>query len=100
MTKRLRGWQLEKESGIKINLKKEEPTSTPHSGLATKLLYLWSSGLLSPVLVRELADLAIQDGASHVELIQLAEAGAWGAHTGNAHRKIMKQFCSDVKLPD
>ena len=92
MTKRLRGWQLEKESGIKRNVKKEEPTSASQSGLATKLLHLWSCGLLSAVLVKELADLAIQDGASHTELIKLAEAGAWGAHAGNAPFQIMRKF--------
>ena len=100
MTKRLRGWKLEKETGMKRNFKKEEPTSASHSGLATKLLHLWSCGLLSAVLVRELADLAMQDGASHDELIKLAEAGAWGAHHGSAHRDIMSKFCSDVKLPE
>ena len=100
MTKRLRGWKLEMETGMKRNFKKEDPTSTSHSGLATKLLHLWSCGLLSAVLVRELADLAMQDGASHVELIKLAEAGAWGAHHGSAHRDIMSKFCSDVKLPE
>ena len=100
MAKRLRGWQMEMETGRKKIGKNEEPTSTSHSGLATKLLHLWSRGLLSAVLVRELADLALQDGASHAELIKLAEAGAWGAHTGNAHIQIMRKFCSDVKLPE
>ena len=91
---------MEKETGMKRNVKKEEPTSASQSGLATKLLHLWSCGLLSAVLVRELAELAMQDGASHVELIKLAEAGAWGAHQGSAHRDIMSKFCSDVKLPE
>jgi len=79
--------------------KKSQPL--PHSqALAAKLLHLWSCGLLSAVLVRELANLAIQDGAFHAELIKLAEAGAWGAHTGNAHIQITKKFCSDVKAPE
>ena len=49
---------MEMETGRKKIVKNEEPTSNSHSGLATKLLHLWSSGLLSAVLVRELADLA------------------------------------------
>ena len=88
---------MEMETGRKKIVKNEEPTSNSHSGLATKLLHLWSSGLLSAVLVRELADLALQE---HAELIKLAEAGAWGAHTGNAHIQIMRKFWSDVKLPE
>ena len=88
---------MEMETGRKKIVKNEEPTSNSHSGLATKLLHLWSSGLLSAVLVRELADLAPQE---HAELIKLAEAGAWGAHTGNAHIQIMRKFWSDVKLPE
>lgn len=41
MTKRIRGWQLEKETGIKRNVKKEEPTSASQSGLVVTFVVLW-----------------------------------------------------------
>ena len=44
--------------------------------LANKLLFLWARGQLSATLIRELADCAIQDGASHT----IAQTGNWGAH--------------------
>lgn len=100
MAKRLRGWQLEMESGRRPLPKKSALEKVPQSGLANKLLGLWAHGILSAVMVRDLADLAIQDGASHPELLALAKAGGWGAQPGNAHRQIMSTFCPQVQLPD
>ena len=62
------------------------------SSLATRLLHLWGSGLLSATMIRELASLAMEDGASHPELIKLAESGNWGAQPGNIHKQVMKKF--------
>ena len=41
-----------------------EKAGGPQSKLA-KLLGLWAHGMLSAAMIRELADLAIQDGAEH-----------------------------------
>ena len=78
----------------------EKAEKTPQSGLANKLLGLWAQGLLSAVMIRELADLALQDGASHEDLVSLAKAGAWGQQPGNSHRQIMSTFCPQVFLPE
>ena len=61
---------------------------------------LWAHGLLSAVMIRELADLAIADGASHPDLVALAPTGNWGAQTGNCNRQILNAFCPQVHLPE
>ena len=73
-----KGKALEKASA----LEKAEPNP---SSLATKLLHLWGSGLLSATMIRELASLAMEDGASHPELVKLAESGNWGAQPQTGH---------------
>lgn len=106
--KRLRGWQLEMESGRKVVPKSKvlektqglEQPEAPQSALANKLLHLWSSGKLSASCIREIAHLAIQDGADHPELLQLGKAGNWGESDKNSHRDIMTQFCPDVRLAE
>lgn len=110
MAKRLRGWQLEMHSGraSKRSLEKpslekdslEKESRTVASALANKLLTLWAQGTLSAVLIRDLADLAIQDGAEGADLIAIAKAGSWGSHPGNTHRQIMNKFCADIHIPD
>ena len=62
------------------------------SGLASKLLTLWSVGTLAACQVQQLAQLAVLDGASMDELIILARAGNWGECPGNCHRDLMRQF--------
>lgn len=49
---------------------------------------------------RQAAHLAMQDGASHNDLHQLANAGSWGQLSGNIHRQIMSKFCPHVLLPE
>ena len=66
-----------------ISLEKDEKPSA----LANKLLALWAQGMLSAVLIREIAHLALQDGAQHNDLVALARTGNWGAQPGNAHRQ-------------
>ena len=105
IAKRLRGWQLEMHSGRASKRSLEKPSlekeSRPvASALANKLLTLWAQGTLSAVLIRDLADLAIQDGAEGADLIAIAKAGSWGSHPGNAHRQIMNKFCADIHIPD
>ena len=87
--KRLRGWELEKESGMlqRKALGKAPAEPERESQLATKLLSLWAHGMLSAILVRELADLALQDKADHVELVALAKTGNWGSQKGNVHKQ-------------
>ena len=100
--KRLRGWELEKESGMlqRKALGKAPAEPERESQLATKLLSLWAHGMLSAILVRELADLALQDKADHVELVALAKTGNWGSQKGNVHKQIMHRFCKHITMPD
>jgi hypothetical protein len=106
--KRLRGWQLEMQSGRKVAKKSVlektdhglERPDEPHSGLANKLLSLWSCGTLSATMIREIAHLAMQDGADHPELVSLAKVGNWRAQTGNCHKQIINQFCPHIMLPE
>ena len=99
MTKRLRGWKLEMESGISKQAKAskalEKAEGAPESNLANKLLFLWARGQLSATLVRELADCAIQDGAVHEDLVAIAQT-----QPGNVHGQLMNQFCSNVKIAE
>lgn len=94
-SKRLRGWQLEVEKEQCTSLTKGD--SHP-SALADKLLSLWAHGNLSAAAVQDLAHGAIQDGASHEELIALAKSGNWGSHKGSCHRDIMAYFCPKLSL--
>ena len=69
MAKRLRGWELEMESGsVPVNKAALEKAPGGQSGLASKLLQLWATGILSATLVQTLAELALQDGANHPAL--------------------------------
>ena len=103
--KRLRGWQMEKESGRKkVALEKalaglEKPAES-QCGLANLLLHLWSSGTLSATMIRQVAHLAMEAGASHTDLQQLASCGNWGKQPGNIHRQVMNKFCPQVMLPE
>ena len=98
--KRLRGWQLEMESGRPSKATTlEKDTLEKESALGNKLLSLWAHGTLSAVMVRELAHLAIQDGAKGEDLHCMAKAGDWGGRPGNCHRDIMARFCHHVTLP-
>ena len=47
-------------------------------------------------MIREIAHLAMQDGASHPDLTKLACAGNWGAQSGNIHKQIMNKSCPNV----
>ena len=75
-----------------------EKAGGPQSKLANKLLGLWAHGMLSAAMIRELADLAIQDGAEHPDLLSLAQTGSWGTHKGNCHKEVMRAFCPNHVL--
>ena len=49
-------------------------------------------------MIRELAHLALLDGASHAELYALAKAGQFGENHGNAHRDIMAEFAKGLAI--
>ena len=85
------------ESGRVPANKALEKAPQGQSGLASKLLHLWATGILSACLVQTLAELAMMDGASHPELVQMASTGTWGAQK-NCHRQILNRFCNDVHL--
>ena len=106
MAKRLRGWELQMESGVinpppkKSTKALEKAPGEKESMLGNKLLMLWATGVLPATLIRELADLAMQDGADHKDLIAIAKTGNWGQQPGNAHKQIMSHFCSNVGLAE
>ena len=47
-------------------------------------------------MIRELAHLAILDGASHSELVSLAKAGQWGKWEGNVSRDLTLTFAKGL----
>ena len=106
MAKRLRGWELQMESGVinpppkKSTKALEKAPGEKESMLGNKLLMLWATGVLPATLIRELADLAMQDGADHKDLVAIAKTGNWGQQPGNAHKQIMSHFCSNVGLAE
>ena len=51
-------------------------------------------------MIRDLADLAIQEGASHPELLALGKAGNLGAQPGNVRKQIMNRFCKNMFFCD
>lgn len=97
MCKRLRGWQLEAEAA-KPKVAKGEHQPKTQSQLANKLLGLWAHGRISGVMCRELADLAIKDGAQGDELGKIAKCGNFGSQPGNVHKQLMHTFCKKVEL--
>jgi hypothetical protein len=100
MTKRLRGWQLEqamRESSEQASSSKG-PWKKGESVLASKLLSLWTHGLLSATQIQEIAHLAVLDGAHHEELVAMAKAGSYGQKGGNVHRDMMGAFCKEVAI--
>lgn len=76
----------------------EKAPEDQQSPLANKLLLLWAKGMLSATLIREIADLAIQEGAKHQDLVAIAQTGNWGQQPGNSHKQIMNHFCSNVSI--
>ena len=103
--KRLRGWELEMESGrvqqpkVGKALEKAKHGVT-QSSLANKLLSLWAKGSLNAALVRELADCAIQDGACCEDLVALPQTGNWGEQPGNCHKQILHHSCANVQIAE
>ena len=72
-TKRLRGWQLEREKTKSQALPYQK---VKKSNLSMLLLSLWSHGHLSAKLSQEIAHMAVLDGAEGEELATMASAGA------------------------
>ena len=101
MTKRLRGWALQKEKSLCVAPESSSGSSAPQqSALATKLLSLWAHGSLSASAIQEIAHLAVLDGAKHPELAKLAKAGNFGEQPGNVHRDIVTSFCNSCHISD
>jgi hypothetical protein len=97
-----RGWKAEKaraDALMEAAQPKHPDTQRPGmSGLASKLLLLWSSGEIAASIVQQLSHLAFLDGAKHAEIAALASIGNWGQHAGNCHRDLMTKFLPQVDL--
>jgi hypothetical protein len=98
MSKRLRGWALEKEMDTAAAPSSSSAGLIAESPLATKLLCLWAHGLLAAVVIQELAHLAILEGAQHPELAQLAKCGNFGETPGNVSKAVVTSFCKSVEI--
>ena len=97
--KRLRGWSLQKEIDNVIPCEREVSSSSSSkafSPLANKLLTLWAHGTLSAVMIREIAHLAMLDGAQHPDLYGIAKTGNFGQQHGNVHRDLMHEFARNI----
>jgi len=100
--KRLRGHALQKalvDSSVPGS-SSQPPRHERESVLANKLLSLWSHGLMSAKLVRELAHLAILDGAAHPDLWLVAKCGDYGESDGNISKSLVSAFCKAVDIAD
>ena len=71
-------------------------SSKAFSPLANKLLTLWAHGTLSVVMIREIAHLAMLDGAQHPDLYGIAKTGNFGQQHGNVHRDLMHEFARNI----
>ena len=71
MTKRLRGWKKDIETGKAEVLEKSTEEPNP---FATKLLSLWAHGKVSAVGIQELAQLSQLGGLAHEEVAALANS--------------------------
>ena len=100
MAKRLRGWQLEVETGQR-KVAAGAPTLGKGVGsrLYTALLSLWAHGKLSGITCRWLAEQAVLDGLLHDELAALAKCGHHGEYPGNIHRDMLAHFVKDCVVP-
>lgn len=96
MTKRLRGWKKDIETGKAEVLEKSTEEPNP---FATKLLSLWAHGKVSAVGIQELAQLSQLGGLAHEEVAALAKAGNYGQQPGNVHKAIMSKFLPSVGIP-
>jgi len=68
--------------------------------LATTLLTRWGEGQLSATDVQQFAQAAVQDGATHPELIWLAQIGSHGLHPGNASRDWKGKYLKETLAPE
>ena len=96
MTKRLRGWKKDIETGKAEVLEKSREEPNP---FATKLLSLWAHGKVSAVGIQELAQLSQLGGLENEEVAALAKAGNYGQQPGNVHKAIMSKFLPTVGIP-
>ena len=67
------------------------------SHLQKKLLHLWAMGKLSSTGLQELANAATADGVSQQEMVELASLGAFGQHTNNCHRDLLRLLAKKLK---
>ena len=95
MTKRLRGWKKDIETGKAEVLEKSTEEPNP---FATKLLSLWAHGKVSAVGIQELAQLSQLGGLAHEEVAALPKAGNYGQQPGK-HKAIMSKFLPSVGIP-
>lgn len=65
---------------------------TPPSSLARVLLTKWAWGDISTPMLQQIAQAAVQDGASHVELVKLAKLGHSGQYPGNMHAELARKL--------
>jgi len=94
--KALRGPALQKALADSSNSR--PPSLERDSALANKLLSLWAHGQMPATLVRELAHLAMLDGAQHADLQRMAKCGDYGATDGNVAKSLQKAFCKAVDI--
>ena len=91
MTKRLRGWKKDIETGKAEVLEKSMEEPNP---FATKLLSLWAHGKVNAAGIQELAQLSQNE-----EVAALAKAGNYGQQPGHVHKAIMSKFLPTVGIP-
>jgi hypothetical protein len=67
--------------------------------LADRLLEICFWGLISPTLVRWLAEGALLSGLEHPDIVALSELGSSGLHKQNIRRDLLRRFLPSSQLP-
>jgi hypothetical protein len=80
--------------------REESAAPSGHSPLGTGLLIRWGEGQLSAADVQNVAQLAVQSGASDEEVVFLSKIGAAGNQIGNCSRDLKTKFLKGIGIPD
>ena len=70
----------------------DSSSSTSTSSLATMLIDKWSWGLISAPMVQQIAKCAVDDGASHPDVVALSALGKSGTYQQNIYAELIRKL--------
>ena len=69
------------------------------SGFAHHFIELWALGLVSGPLLQRSAEIAVDDGLDHEELVEIMDIGHRGDYPGNTRRDLLRKMLRRHPLP-